>query len=94
MYSEIERIERITYPFLVEYSGNGELSLSILRLEFRVVDIKRLPTLLGANSIDPVNPKSVSILFRKVKHGMKIVLSSKSSIQIYKYGTSETSTRY
>lgn len=86
MYSEIERIERITYPFLVEYSGNGELSLSILRLEFRVVDIKRLPTLLGANSIDSVNPKSVSILFRKVKHGMKIVLSSKSSIQIYKYG--------
>lgn len=86
MYSEIERIERITYPFLVEYSGNGELSLSILRLEFRVVDIKRLPTLLGANSIDLVNPKSVSILFRKVKHGMKIVLSSKSSIQIYKYG--------
>lgn len=37
MYSEIERIERITYPLLVEYSGNGELSLSILRLEFRVV---------------------------------------------------------
>lgn len=36
MYSEIERIERITYPFLAEYSGNGELSLSILRLEFRV----------------------------------------------------------